>query len=206
MTKSHEQMIMNLLMPMTYNKLTSSAAILPASLQDLPLAIRYEVTRVCSSAKVPLTDLRFPIKDFSNLRDYDALWNLLKTQPALSSNGFPEKSDRDAWTASLDKFHQGFRGVILSAKLEFNGSQAGPLLNFQLQPLKLEISHRLGRRFGNDRFLEISVPNLSGYKLPRLLKDAELSGRGEAFRKVIVDWMTREIHGFLSISWGAFYL
>lgn len=153
-----------------------------------------------------MTDLHFPITDFSNLRDYDSLWNILKSQPALRNKDFPEKSERDAWTASLDKFHQGFHGVIFSAKLKFNSSQDGPFFNFQLQPLKLEVSHRLSRRFGSDRFLEMSIPSLSGHKLPKLLKDAEQLGHGEPCRTAIVEWLTREHHSFIGITWRTFYL
>lgn len=161
---------------------------------------------MCSFAKVPMTDLHFPIIDFSNLRDYDSLWNLLKSQPALRNKDFPEKSERDAWTASLDKFHKGFHGVILSAKLKFSDSHGGPFFNFQLDPLKLDVSNRLSRRFGNDRFLELSIPSISGHRLPKLLKDAQQLGHGEACRKVIIDWMTLEQHNFLGIAWGAFFL
>lgn len=153
-----------------------------------------------------MTDLHFPIPDFSNLRDYDSLWNLLKSQPALQNKDFPEKSDRNAWTISLDKFHNDFHGLILSAKLKFNNSQAGPFFNFHLEPLKLELSNRLSRRFGHDRFLEMSIPSLSGNKLPKLLKDAQQSGHGEACRKVIIEWMTNEQHNFLGITWGTFYV
>jgi hypothetical protein len=161
---------------------------------------------VCSFANVPMNDLRFPIIDFSNLRDYDSLWNLLKSQPALRNKDFPEKSERDAWAAGLDKFHKGFHGVILSAKLKFNDSQGGPFFNFQLDPLKLKVSNRLTRRFGSDRFLEISIPSISGHRLPKLLKDAQQSGHGEACSKVIIEWMTLEQHNFLGIAWGAFFL
>jgi hypothetical protein len=185
--------------------LTPPKAALPAFLQYAPLAIRYEITRVCSYAKVPLTDVYFPM-DFSNLRDYDSLWNLLKSQPALRNKDFPEKSVRDAWTASLDKFHKGFHGVILSAKLKFNNSQESPFFNFQLEPLKLAVSNRLSRRFGSDRFLEMSIPSLSGHKLPKLLKDAQQSGHGDACRKVIIQWLIREQHNFLGIAWRAFYI
>jgi hypothetical protein len=181
-------------------------AALPDFLQRAPLAIRYEITRVCSYAKVPMTDLHFPIKDFTNLRDYDGLWDLLKAQPALRGKDFPEKSDRDAWTLSLDNFHKGFHGVILSGKLNFSNSHRGPFFTFQLQPLKTEVSHRLSRRFGNDRFLEMSIPSFSGNKLPKLLKDAQQSGHGEACRRIIVRWMTCEQHNFLGIKWGSFYL
>lgn len=186
--------------------LTSFKATLPDFLQDAPLAIRYEITRVCSYAEVPMTDLYFPMLDFTNLHDYDSLWNLLRAQPALKGKDFPEKSDRDAWTSSLDKFHEGFHGVILSSKLKFNNSPGGPFFTFQLQPLKTDISHRLSRRFGNDRFLEMSIPSLSGNKLPKLLKDARLSGHGEACRKAIVEWITHEQHKILGITWGSFYL
>lgn len=191
---------------MTNYKLTPYTAALPAILESTHLAVRYEITRVCSYAKVPMSELRFSNTDLPNLQEYDSLWSLLKNQPALKGKQFPQKSDRNAWTASLDKFHQGFDGVILSAKLQFNNSQQGPLFDFQLQPLKIEVSHRLGRRFGNDRFMEMRIPSIYAQRVPKLLKDAEQAGQGKACRKVIVEWMTREEHNFLGITWGAFYL
>jgi hypothetical protein len=186
--------------------LTPLTAALPTFLQNAPLAIRYEIMRVCSYAKVSMDDLYFPVADFTILRDYDSLWNLLKSQPALKGKDFPGKSDRDAWTSSLDKFHRGFHGVIFSGNLTFNNLQGGPFFTFQLQPLKTDLSHRLSRRFGNDRFLEMSIPSFSGNKLPKLLKDAEQSGHGDACRKVISEWIVHEQHNFLGITWGSFYV
>jgi hypothetical protein len=153
-----------------------------------------------------MTDLHFPFTDFSDLHEYDVLWNLLKSQTALRGKDFPEKSHRDAWAASLDKFHQGFHGVVFSAKLLFNSSQKGPFFNFQLQPLKVEVSHRLGRRFAQDRFVVMIIPSITGRKIPKLLKEAVQAGHGKACRKVIVQWMIREQHNFLGITWEAFYL
>ena len=179
---------------------------LPSSLKSAPLPIRYEITRVCSYAKVSLDNIEFPNVDWSELHDYERLWDYLRNHNELKGRGFPERSNQEAWTASLGSFECGFYGVLLSAKIKFNKSQEGPLFSIQLQPLKIEKSHRLGRRFGNDRFFEISLPDLYGMKAPTLVGIANEINHTDACRKVIVEWMTHRQHEFLGISWGAFFL
>jgi hypothetical protein len=149
-------------------------------------------------------DLHFPNLDLSNFSNYDNLWTYLRNNHALRGRDFPEKSDGKAWNASFGTFQDGFQGVVLSAKLKFNNIPDGPFFRLQLQPLKVERSHRLGRRFGPDRFLELSLPSLTGRKLPKLFKDAEQAGRGDSCRKVVAEWLSRRQHVFLGITWGAF--
>jgi hypothetical protein len=153
-----------------------------------------------------MSDDMFPVADFSKFRDYDKLWRYMRNHPALKGKDFPETSERQAWTASFDRFHHGFYGVLLSAKLRFSKTPNGPFFDLQLQPLKVEMSHRLGRRFGNDRFVELLLPRLYGSRLPPLLKQADNEGCGDACRDVIVEWLTRDLHLFLGVKWGAFFL
>jgi hypothetical protein len=141
------------------------------------------------------------LPQIANIEDYSALWEYLKSRPALKSKAFPNRTPEDAWAASVGTFHSDFNGVVLSAKLHFRESEEGPLFDLRLQPLKMEISHRLGRRFGNDRFIEISLPSLSGDKLPKSLRES-----GAAGRKILIEWLVHGLHEFLGVTWKPFYV
>jgi hypothetical protein len=180
---------------------------LPAFLESAPLPIRYEVTRVCMAAKVSLTDMRFlPILDWSELHDYDRLWSYMKRHEQLKEKIFPRKSDLAAWNAALKDYTSGVYAVVQSARLRFGKIQDDPLFRVELQPLKRENSHRLGRRFGNDRFLEMSLPDLGGKKVPKWLRADSNVGQTDLLRDIVAVWLTQRQHWFLGISWRAFCL
>ncbi|KAI9733762.1 MAG: hypothetical protein M1818_007176 [Claussenomyces sp. TS43310] len=168
---------------------------LPASLIRLSLPVRYEITRVFLHAGVSLHDLKIPVG--LDLHDYSALWTFLKQHPSLLNKNFPEKSSRDAWDASMNRFTCGSRGVVMSGNLHFRKASEGPVFHFQLQPLKTDITHRLSRRFGNDRFFEITIPGLS----PR-----NLSAAGSLGREAVVKWIVHRVHKILSLEWKTFYV
>ena len=172
---------------------------MPSSLRSAPLCVTYEITRVFLHAGVPLTEIGFP--ELSNMNDYDALWRFLKNLPALKGMPFPERCGREVWASALDDYRRGFRGVMLAGSLRFNNSAiTGPFFRFQLDPMKLDLSHRLGRRYGNDRFLEIDIPHLTGRHIPRTLSD--LGDRG---REIIVEWLVDGKHQFLGRLWKPFH-
>jgi hypothetical protein len=186
------------------NNLYNLTAKLPGGLANMPLRHRYEITRVCLHTGVDVDDLLVLPTDVAciqNIQNYYALWKYLKDRPALKRKEFPMRTPEDVWAASKGTFHSGFNGVVLSAKLHFRESDEGPLFNVKLQPLKMETSHRLGRRFGNDRFIEISLPGLSGEKLPKSLRQV-----GAASRKIIIEWLVHGLHEFLGITWKPFYV
>jgi len=85
----------------------------------------------------------------------NALRSVLYQRPEFRPHAFPEMSSDDAWAAALSSFHSRGRSVDLSAVLDFNMAPSGPLFILSMLPLKLDDSHRLSRRFGSDRFLEI---------------------------------------------------
>jgi hypothetical protein len=170
---------------------------MPRSLQYAPFCIRYEITRVLLHMGVSIPGLQHP--NWSKLLDYDCLWTFLKSLPELEGKIFPDRSSKNAWRASQGNFkHGAFEGVTLSATLRIRKAKNGPLLRLSLQPLVTNLSHRLGRRFGNDRFLEISIPNLS--KIP-------LTNNGDEnkdTRQEIIRWITHTAHQFLGREWKPF--
>lgn len=89
----------------------------------------------------------------------------------------------------------------MSASLKFSSSKTGPLFKVQLKPLSTDLTHRLGRRFGNDRFLEVTLPNLNKFRPPGGTDD-DLEMR----RKEIIHWITGQGHKFMGIEWRSFGL
>ncbi len=171
---------------------------LPESLKAASLAVIYEITRVFLHAGVPLDEFDAPVT--SALDDYDTLWSFLKSLPALKWRAFPERCGNEVWAAALNGFSRGSHAVVFAGSLHFNTSTGSSLLRLQLAPLKLDRSHRLGRRFGHDRFFEIITPELTGAHVPPSL--ATLKDRGS---KLIYDWLVDTAHPLLGRSWQPFH-
>lgn len=117
----------------------------------------------------------------------------------MQNCSFPERSSRQAWAACQDEFRRGSRGVTMSGSLRYGDStSAGPLFRFQLEPLRLEQMYRLRRRFGNDRFLELDIPNLTGRRIPRDLKQCP-SGKS-----IVIEWLFQDMHPLFGRFWVPF--
>lgn len=164
------------------------------------MGVRYEITRVFQHVGAPLADYQVP--EGLDLTNYDVLWNHLKLLPELREKSFPVKSEKEAWAACLKDFRSGSKGVQMSAGFHFPKTRKdGPLFGFLLQPLRIDNTHRLGRRFGNDRFLEIAIPHLSGLKLP----ENELKEAGDAGRVVVIEWLVGGVHELFGRTWKPFF-
>ena len=107
--------------------------------------------------------------------------------PPFVGKGLPTFSDDKAWSASLSTFEAGVKTVNLSVELLIEKDEP----RLMMQPLKLDLGHRLGRRFGADRFLEVIIP------------DIQSSGDHSKFIK---RWLDQERHHFLGRRWLPFYI
>lgn len=87
----------------------------------------------------------------------------------------------------------------MTGTLKFRTSTTGPLLEFQLNPLRLERTHRLSRRFGCDRFMELDIPCLTSRRVPKIIKD--LGPRGKT---MVIEWLG-DIHHLMARMWVRFY-
>lgn len=136
-------------------------------------------------------------------RDYDKLWAFLMTLPALKGKKFPERCEREAWTTCLanNGFKLGFRGVVFAASLRCSLDDCESLFTLQLQPLKLDYSHRLERRFGNDRFLELEVPDIESRMQPHDSSNLESNDW-----QCLIEWLVNVNHRLLGRTWKAFYV
>jgi len=149
---------------------------MPHCLLDTPLHVRYEYYRVFLHTGVSFKEIRLPFRpDWS---DYDGLWTYLRQLPALKGKVFPERTEKQVWAAVQNEFHSGSRGICMSGSIRYHSlSDSGPLFDFQLLPLKLEKTYRLSRRFDCDRFLELDMPNLTGKRVPSVLRDMGRKGK-----------------------------
>lgn len=164
----------------------------------MSLNIVYEITRVFLHAEAPIMNVEFSSDD--HLGDYDALWVFLKTHPMLKDKPFPERSSKEAWEAAKNDYKKGGLAVVLGGSLEFNESITGPLFRLRLKPLQLELSHRVGRRLGNDRFFEVDMPHLTGRELPKLLQDLGPQGQD-----AVLQWLVDTSHSLFGRSWKPFF-
>lgn len=124
----------------------------------------------------------------------------LLTDPAFIGKGLPPAIDARAWEAAIDKFQTRDKAVALSAELVYHPeNDHGPLFDLHLEPLRLEIGHRLSRRFGADRFIEITMPSPTSRQQPTQVK---YDGHGS---DKIIRWLTQNSHYFLGRSWVAFH-
>ncbi|OBT72455.1 hypothetical protein VF21_08510 [Pseudogymnoascus sp. 05NY08] len=176
---------------------------LPQCLTQAPLCVRYEITRVFLHAEASMDGLHVHARDIRKFVDYNVLWQFLKDKvPQLQGKPFPEKCAPKVWASSQEKWSVGnFEGVVMSASLKFASSKTGPFFKVQLKPLATALTHRFGRRFGNDRFLEITLPNLNKCRPPGITDD-DLEIR----RKEIIHWIRVHGHKFMGIEWRAFGL
>lgn len=171
----------------------------PRWYREAPVAVLWEFTRICLHCGVDSdeADIQYD-PAWSNEKTHRSLWVGLRRHPAFSSKTFPEPSDDSAWAASAKLFSVQNMAVVLSASIDFNTSKDGPLFLLRLNPLRLEKSCRLNRRFGSDRFLEVLIPSTNGKGASSVLKD-------DASVDTLIHWLTRERHSIFGRQWAAFY-
>lgn len=135
--------------------------------------------------------------------DQDALRKALSK--AFQGKPLPAASDPGAWAMAtrprkdrqIPKKDQ--QDVVFAASLEFGSTKPNSSLRLRLQPIKLDKPHRLGRKYGANRFLELLVPSPDPSNLPLSMKD-------EPFYDGLVDWLTQEPHAFCGRLYRPFYL
>ena len=166
----------------------------PENYPSVPFRQLYEIIRVASTCKLDLSN--FLISFNSTFESYDSLWSSLTSIAKAHGAHIPERSSLAAW----DRAGLKFEGVALTGKLKFLDQQKGPCLEFHLNPLKLEPSYRLSRRFGGDRFCVLGIPGLGPESLPSYLKKYHVSARD-----AITNWLVSTHHKVLGRTWRAFY-
>ena len=129
--------------------------------------------------------------------DYPAFWKSVRAAVKVKGAKIPEKSSQTAWDSALDDFE----GVHLSGKLRFSNAKEDAIFDIALNPMKIEKSFRLSRKFGSDRFMDLQIPGLGEDSLPKSLKTSP-----EIFRSAFVKWLISGQHVFLGRVWRPFFI
>jgi hypothetical protein len=170
-------------------------------LKQCSLRVRYEISRVALECDISINGLAAKYPPISG--EYDKIWSWLEKTDQLQNKNLPERSNAKAWELAGGQFEN----VVLTGELLFSNSRRNPLsasnndpiFSFQLNPLRVESSCRLFRRFGNDRFIVIDLPVMSS--LP-----ARWGVDKNVFREGLLNWLVKGSHEFLGREWKAFYL
>ncbi|KAK8103709.1 uncharacterized protein PG998_010742 [Apiospora kogelbergensis] len=181
------------------SRLNNVWPVVPDCISKAPLPIVWEIIRVCLFAGIPTRDIQLSYEE--SWVDQNALWGVLKSHPLLKGRALPERSRSEAWTAAFDNFRTPHRVVVLTASLEFSSpSDPDSVFTIQLDPLRLERPHRLNRRFGSDRFMEIVIPTLDAKNLPSHIKS--IDGAESTLRH----WASQRLHYFIGRTWTGFFI
>lgn len=175
---------------------------MPTWLKQAPFPIIWETTRIALRCGVNLDNVKMSYSQA--WEDQNVFRDALQQHPQFAGKRLPEQSTQVAWDSALDRHtaHGGTKRVaVYTMLMGFNKSTSGPLYSIHLQPLSIDLPHRLSRHFGPDRFLEILFPShhSSVSSVPHILRNHE-----EAVREVNY-WLTRQCHQFAGRSWTAFY-
>ncbi|KAI2083494.1 hypothetical protein LOZ36_005572 [Ophidiomyces ophidiicola] len=164
---------------------------------SIPLRYRYEVERIAHAQGSYIEDIlphyQLPSQDYAEFWEY-------ATREVSKGNQL-EKAKSSIWEAAAGNFEDnGTNDVVtLTGELEWCKKSEPGYLKVTLSPLRLERSHRFARRFGSDRFLEITFPTLG--KSPEYLKN-----QGPTVLQSIATWLAQAPHYILGRTWRAFYL
>ncbi|KAL7934950.1 RNA dependent RNA polymerase domain-containing protein [Trichoderma chlorosporum] len=172
------------------------------TLAQAPLAVIWEITRAALHCNVALDQFDLLYEPNDSWHHQGALRDKISNHPLFHGKSLPQSSDSVAWQTALGDFQTKVKTVTLSAELVYSRESTGPLYGLQLHPLNLELGHRLARRFGADRFLEIVIPSpsVSTDEKPNVLKEDPGS------LEKIVDWLTKSLHYFLGRTWKPFFV
>lgn len=170
------------------------AAANPTRHAAVPLRQLYEVCRISTQTGVPLHG--FAGRLDQRIDDYASLWSDLSITAEKHALSMPEKCSLAAWKQG----GQDFKGVALTGSLSFVDQPSDQIFEFKLNPLKMEPTYRLARKFGHDRFFLLNIPSIHPNDMPHHLR-ADPNAR-----TAILDWLVHSEHTFLGRKWRAFYV
>ncbi|KAI5868165.1 RNA dependent RNA polymerase-domain-containing protein [Durotheca rogersii] len=168
---------------------------LPPHYDCAPFAIRWELMRISLHCGVQMDALRLEYDP--SWTDQKTFWARIQALSVFRGKSFPERSRPDAWAAALNgKFSTSGQVIVLTACLDLNTAPTGPIFTLKLNPLKFDLPHRLNRRFGPDRFLEVVIPSM---------KTQDFKGLDSAVES-IQRWLVDNTHVLLGRLWTSFFI
>ncbi|KAF3039373.1 hypothetical protein E8E12_006968 [Didymella heteroderae] len=164
------------------------------SLRVMPYFALFICQRIALERSIPLSELVSSMDFASACADPTVFWTSLLEHPKISHIKFKD-SDR-LWSATKCNYD----GFTFKGQINLRSKPSGPIFQLELHQILPEKSCRFQRKFGADRFLYLSVPDLerkawTGCTLEDL---ANIRGRWE-------DWLHTE-HTFLHRKWRVFHI
>ncbi|OAA56359.1 RNA-dependent RNA polymerase [Niveomyces insectorum RCEF 264] len=198
--------------PGLWDRLMSVFPPTPGWLQRAPFPVIWEATRIALYCGVNLQEVQMTYSP--SWEDQNELRKAFAQHASFADKRLPARANQIAWETAFSQHtsHHGGGGggggvgvkrvVVFTAELVYNRRASGPLYFAKLQPLALDLPHRLSRQFGADRFVELLFPSHhSDYGLvPRVLRNDDVAV-DEVNR-----WLTSERHAFVGRRWAAFFL
>ncbi|KZZ91798.1 RNA-dependent RNA polymerase, eukaryotic-type [Moelleriella libera RCEF 2490] len=166
------------------------------SFNDAPLAVIWEITRIASHCEVKLADLNIQYNKSDNWSNQSLLRQRIAQLPAFRYKHLPSPTKQSAWDLAIKETQSQDQFFRLRGELVLSPNKSGALFSLKLNGLEIDKGHRLLRRFGSDRFLELLMPSLSS------INDLYT---GNNVSECLVRWLTNRKHYFLGRQWAAFY-
>lgn len=163
------------------------------SFNDAPFHAVWDITRIALHCGVKLDEINIQHRDSGLWDNQSKLRDFLSQHKAFKNKELPEPASEKCWNVASSSFLSQHDAVVLSGRLEPNKDGNGPPFSLKLDPLHTKKGHRLIRRFGSDRFLELSIPSMGDQEATKCTDDS------------ITRWMAKKKHYFLGRQWSAFF-
>ena len=164
---------------------------------EAPLAVQWEVCRLALHCGVDLSSCDINYDTPSEWCTQEGIREQLGSQGPFKGKEMPPVVDSATWTLALSTCQTRDKAIRFLGELCLNPN-GKTLFTLKLEPLRIECSYRLQRRFGADRFLEITLPSLS--------RQAETSSsKGPDVGHTVIRWLVEKKHYFLSRQWASFF-
>lgn len=162
----------------------------------------WEIARIALHCGVDLSTCAI---DYDNPQEWIDQYRLRSTLAQVDQfrdKIFPQENSPDAWKLGLSTFQTRDVAVNMQAELQLNAAAEGPLYFVKLLPLafskRQDRSHRLMRRFGGDRFMEVVIP------CPTTQFRNEGRSTDTSIADKVIRWLVTKQHYFLGRRWAAF--
>lgn len=140
--------------------------------------------------------------DIKDVDDLAKLWKVLRQYVQRLNGTMPAKTSEKVWKSLiLPRNELQYSSLSFTGTINFGTTTSNSLLNLRLNPITIEKSNRLKRKYGSDRLIVLTFPSLEAGDIPSHLKRDAIE-----LRHAIIDWLTTTEHYLMGRHWRAFYV